>query len=100
MEKLIRGFLRRSRSKPGWTITGIITAALVASNPPYGIAFFLLTAALWLSYMYGLHKGETEMHCRMSTKIRQYVLIPLTDVKDQLREEEWKPTHPVAENER
>lgn len=77
---------------------GAITGGLLAYSLRYGIAFFVLTVALWLSYMYGLHKGETGMHYRMSMLLREQVLTPLRDVRDQLRGEELKLSRKTSDS--
>lgn len=70
--------------KPMACIAGAITGVLIVSDLRYGIAFFILTITLWISYIYGYHRGETEMHDRIFPMIREKILIPLKDVKNDL----------------
>jgi len=80
-------WIRKVKFKPSWMIAGI-TGGLIASDlrygTRYGIAFFALTSALWLSYTYGYCKGAREMHDDVFSRIREAILIPLKDIKDGL----------------
>jgi len=79
--------IRKVRFKPTWMIAGAITGGLIAADLRYGIAFLILTSTLWFSYIYGYHRGETEMHDRIFPMIRKEILIPLKNIIAKLREE-------------
>ena len=79
-------WIRESKFKPTWMAAGAITGGLIAYDLRYGVAFFVLTTALWLSYTYGYCKGAGEMHIDIFTRIEKEILIPLKSTQRQMTE--------------